>query len=193
MIRRLALLSAVLLPVTSVHAAGLDIRLADDAAQFEYLFDSDSQIGIGGADVGAAFFFNEADDVALSFGALVTGASLGSNRAVQLGAGARLYGARLDWDVEQDTIGAVAVGGKISFIFPSRTPMALTGELFYAPEITSFGDNEDLMDLQLRFELEVAPATRFYVGYRILETELEDTDFEYELDDSGHVGVRFSF
>lgn len=199
MIRLLIVSGAALLASSPVFAAGFDIRLGDDAAQFEYLFDSDSQIGIGGADIGAAFFYNENDDVALSLGALVTGSSAGRNRALQFGAGARAYGAELDCSDspqpcgQRDSVSAVAVGGRLSYIFPSQTPMALTGELFLAPGITSFGDSDGMSDVQLRFEVEVAPATRFYLGYRVFEFELENTNIDYELDDSGHAGVRFSF
>lgn len=208
MIRRIIFLSVLGFMSFSVSAAGLDIRLGGDAAQLEYLRDSDSQIGIGGADIGAAVFFNDADDIMLTLGALITGSSAGRNRALQLGAGARLYAASLDLDVaedpnnqalsilnarDQDEVGAAAIGGKISYIFPASMPMAVTGEIFYAPDIVSFGDNEDLLDIQIRFELELAPTTRFYVGYRNLEVEMEDSGVDYELDDSAHAGVRFSF
>ena len=208
MIRQLALLTILFWVGLNAQAAGLDIRLGGEAAQVEYLHDSDSQIGIGGADIGLAVFFNEADDVMATFGALITGSSAGNNRALQFGAGARLYFASLDLDINaepndqdlllldqlgDDSIGAVAIGGKVSYIFPSSIPMAVTGELFYGPDIVAFGDNEDLVDLQLRFEVELAPTTKFYVGYRSLEVEMEDSAVEYELDDSAHAGVKFNF
>lgn len=196
MIRKLVLIS--ILPVMSTalgaaHAAGLDISLGDETAQFVYMFDSDSQIGIGGADLGAGFFFNEQDDYLLNFSMLVMGHSAGRNRSLQLGAGAKAYAGELDDFPAQEDVAAVAVGGKISYIFPASMPMALSAELFYAPDITSFGDNESLTDLLIRLEIEVAPTTRFYIGYRNLETEFENSNVDYELDDNGHVGVRFSF
>jgi hypothetical protein len=206
MVRRLALAGLLFLFSAGSYATGIDIRMGSEAAQFEYLFDSDSQIGIGGADVGAALFFNENDDVAATLGVMITGSSAGKNRALQFGAGAKLYAAQLDRspgdvidgyvvlpDDNDETIAGLAIGGKVSYIFPSRTPMAISTELFYAPSITSFGDNDNVLDAQVRFELEVAPSTRLYVGYRILEAELEYSGSDYELDDSAHAGVRFSF
>lgn len=195
MVRKLILIG--IMPIISAtlnaaHAAGLDISLGNETAQFVYMFDSDSQIGIGGADLGAGVFFNEQDDYLFNFSVLVMGHSAGRNRALQFGAGAKAYAGELDIPV-QDSVGAVAVGGKISYIFPASMPMALSAELFYAPDITSFGDNESLTEFLLRLEVEVAPTTRFYVGYRSLETEFENTNIEYELDDNGHVGIRFSF
>lgn len=195
MVRQLILIGIMLITSTSFNlaqAAGLDLSLGNKTAEFVYLFDSGSQIGIGGADLGAGIFFNEQDDYLLNFSALVMGHAAGRNRALQLGAGAKVYAGELDVPV-QDSVGAVGVGGKISYIFPASMPMALSAEMFYAPDITSFGDNERLTEFLIRLELEVAPTTRFYVGYRSLETEFENTDIEYELDDHAHVGVRFSF
>ncbi len=206
MIRRLLLLTLLVSVNTHVKAAGIDIRLGDEVAHFEYLFDDDSQIGIGGATVGAALLFNENDDIAFSIGALITGSSAGRNRALQFGAGARLYVAQLDREPgmvidgvvvaandNDETIASLAIGGSASYIFPSRTPMAISIELFYAPNITSFADNEDVVDAQIRFELEVAPSTRIYLGYRDLEAKMESSGLDYVLDDSAHFGVRFSY
>jgi hypothetical protein len=194
MLRRLVLVSSLIFMSSWGYAGSFDVRLGDEAAQFEYLFDNDAQIGIGGTDVSAALFFNENDDIALTVGAIVTGNSTGKNRALQFGAGVSAYGAELDTAVGADeTIASLAIGGRASYIFPSSTPMAVSLEVFYAPDITSFGDNEDLLDAQIRFELEVAPSTRIYVGYRKLEAELETSGVEYQLDDSGHLGLRFSF
>lgn len=189
---RVGIIPVACTTLNAAHAAGLDISLGDETAQFVYMFDSDSQIGIGGADVGAGVFFNEQDDYLLNFSVLVMGHSAGRNRALQLGAGAKAYVGELDIPVQED-VGAVGVGGKISYIFPASMPMALSAELFYAPDITSFGDNESLTELLIRLEIEVAPTTRFYFGYRNLETEFENSGIDYELDDNGHVGVRFSF
>lgn len=206
MIRCLFLLCLLVFANTQVQSAGVDIRLGEEVAQFEYLFDNDSQIRIGGANVGAALLFNENDDVALMLGALITGSSAGQNRALQFGAGARLFAAQLDRSPgkivngevvpagdNDEIIAGLAVGGSASYIFPSRTPMAISAEIFYAPNITSFGDNEDIIDAHIRFELEVAPSTRIYIGYRNLEAKLETGGLDHVLDDSAHFGVRFSY
>lgn len=198
MVRKLVLIG--IMPVISTafnaaQAAGLDLSLGNKTAQFVYMFDSNSQIGIGGADLGAGIFFNEQDDYLLNFSALVMGHAAGRNRALQLGAGAKVYAGQLDNPPipNRDSVASVAVGGKISYIFPASMPMALSAELFYAPNITSFGDNERLTEFLVRLELEVAPTTRFYVGYRDLEARFENTNIDYKLDDHAHVGVRFSF
>lgn len=198
MVRQVALTSLLYLASFAAYGSGnaIDIRLGDEAAQLEYFFESDSQIGIGGSDVSASFFFNENDDMGVTLGALVTGSSAGKNRSLQFGAGARLYYFDLDPSPPrpEDSVGGVAIGGKVSYIFPSRTPIALSAQIFYAPDIISFGDNDSITDWLYTFEVEIAPATRFYVGYRDFEVELDDAaSTDYPIDESGHVGIRFSF
>lgn len=196
MIRKLILMGSLLIPVSVAQAAGLDFNLGKDSAEIRYLFSSDAQIGVGGTDAGIGLFFNENDDYVFSGALLVVGNSTGRNRALQLGAGVKAYAGSLDRRGE-DTIASIGVGGRVAYIFPSMTPMAISTELYYAPNITSFADNDRFYEALVRFEIEVAPSTRFYVGYRKMEARLElENDMgklDYELDDRAHLGVRFSF
>lgn len=183
----------------TAQAVGLDVRLGNETAELDYLFVDDARIGTGGLDVHAGLFINEDDDVAALGGFMVTGNALGRSRSLQLGAGVRAYAAALDCEDnpqpcgEQDRVSALAVGGRLSWVLPAYTPMALIGELFYAPQITSFSDNRNLLDFALRFELELAPGARLYLGYRLIEAELDPTGLDYELEDGAHLGLRFSF
>jgi hypothetical protein len=192
MIRKLILMGSLSIFGSIVHAAGLDFNLGGDSAEIRYLFSSDAQIGVGGTDIGAGLYFNENDDYVFTGSLLVVGNSTGRNRALQLGAGVKAYAGTLERSGE-DTVGAIGVGGRVAYIFPSMTPMAVTTELYYAPNITSFGDNDRFYEVLVRFEIEVAPTTRFYVGYRQMEARLELENVDYELDASAHLGVRFSF
>ena len=58
--------------------------------------------------------------------------------------------------------------------------------------MTSFSDFDGLVEYRGALELEVTPSARAYIGYRVIEVEL-DTGFDYELDDNAHIGVRFAF
>lgn len=179
--------------INTANARGLDISIGNEAAQITYLYESYGQIGIGGTDLGVGFFFNENDDVVLNGGVLVTGNSLGEHRAFQAGVGVKGFAGVLDVETDEDTVSAVGIGGKMAYILPSRTPLSISLEAYIAPEVTAFGDNERLAEAVFRFEIEVAPTTRFFFGYRALEVEFENISEEYEIDDTGHVGIRFSF
>jgi hypothetical protein len=182
-----------LVAVTAAQARGLDIGLGNETAQVSYLFESSGQIGIGGTDLGVGLLFNENEDVVFNGGILVTGSSLGQSRAFQAGVGVKGFAGSLDVEGDNDTVSAIGIGGKLAYIFPSRTPLSVSLEAYLAPEVTSFSDNERLVEALFRFEVEIAPTTRFYVGYRSLEVEFENNPQEYEIDDTGHLGIRFSF
>ena len=66
-------------------------------------------------------------------------------------------------------------------------------EGWIVPEITSLGDFEGVTEFRVGVELEVTPSARGYVGYRVLDVELENVGGEAELDDNFHVGVKFAF
>jgi hypothetical protein len=139
------------------------------------------------------FLFNENDDVVFNGGILVTGSSLGETRAFQAGVGVKGFAGSLDVAGDDDTVSAIGIGGKLAYIFPSRTPLSVSIEAYLAPEVTSFSNNESLVEGLFRFEVEIAPTTRFYLGYRLLEVEFENNPEEYKIDDTGHLGIRFSF
>ena len=175
--------------VSTAQAAGLDIALGPDTAQINYYFGSDA-VGYGGADFSVGAFFNDADDFMGSFGMKVTGSPAGA-RPFSFGVGAKGYAASLD--VPDRDVQAVGIGGEIKFHIPANIPMAFVLEGYYAPSITTFGDGESFSDLNFNFELEITPGTAAFVGYRSLETELENSNRDYELDDEGHVGIRIMF
>jgi hypothetical protein len=68
----------------------------------------------------------------------------------------------------------------------------VTGHLFYAPKITSFGDADDVLDYIIRVEMEFVPQVMGFLGYRLLEADL-DGGGERELDDNFHIGVSLIF
>lgn len=174
------------------HAAGLDISLSDDTANFVWLTDAGS-LGYGGADVGFGLFFSENDtddhDFVGTVNLLVTNNPASGNN-FQLGVGAKAYAGQVD-EPEED-VAAIAIGGLVRYIIPSETPMGIALEGYAAPSVTSFGDTERMREIMARFELEVMPSTRGYIGYRFLEPELDEAG-DVELDDQLHVGVRVVF
>jgi len=185
-----ALAVATLLAVASVpaYAGGLDISLSDKTANIMYLTDSGS-LGYGGADVGFGGFFNENDDV-LGMANLLVTSNPGSGNNIQFGIGAKGYAGNLhDTD---DNVGALGIGGLVRYVIPSRTPMGIALEGYVAPRITSFAETKHLYEGMIRFELEVMPSTRGYIGYRTLKPDMENAG-KVQLDDEIHVGIRITF
>lgn len=188
--RRHLVLGALLLGASgAANAAGLDFALGSETAQANYYFGSDA-IGYGGADFSIGAFFNDDDDIMGSFGVKATGSPAGA-RPFSFGVGVKAYAASLDRpDLDVQALG---IGGEVKYHIPANMPMALVAELYYAPSITTGGDGENFTDFNLNFEVEITPGTAAFIGYRQLETEIENSGRDYELDDSGHIGIRLMF
>jgi len=183
----------LVLPVSNVIAAGVDLRLGSKTAEFMFLSES-ATFGYGGADMGFGLFLNENDDVFVTGSILVSGSGDGDVRGLHFGVGGKVYAGILEFPspVENQNGGAIAIGGQIRYVSPGRTPLAFVVEVFGAPAVTSASDFEGLVEVRVALELEVTPSARAYIGWRSLEVELNNTS-EIEVDDKGHVGVRFSF
>jgi len=185
--RRTCLLVATLLLGGQAQAAGLDVSLSDESANFEFLFDS-SSLGYGGADLGVGLFFNEDDDQLLHGNVLIT-SNPGSNNPWQFGVGGKAYYADLDGG---DSGAAIGIGGLVRYVIPAELPMGVVVEGYHSPKITSFDDLDRFNEASARFEVEIMPSTRGYVGFRFLDAEL-DNGGDTTLDEEFHLGIRVFF
>ena len=197
MLRKALIITTLLVPFNSVSAGAIDFRIGKDMAELTF-FTQNSSFGYGGADIGFGVLFNQYNDVIANGSILVSGSSAGDVKALHFGVGAKLYGGDINgpgntsFDIQG---GAVAIGGQIRYVFPGSAPLAVLGEIFYAPEVTSISEWDRLLEYRLALELEVTPSARAYVGYRMMEVRFNTagSNVDYEVDDSANVGVRFEF
>lgn len=198
MLRKTIITILAILPVSNGFALGVDLRLGTDAAEFVYLTES-ATFGYGGADMGFGAFINEDDSFVGSASLLVSGSGDGDVRGLHFGVGAKIYAGivELPSPIDNQSGGAIAIGGQIRYVFPGSTPLAILVEGFAAPDVTSISDFKGLTEIRIALEMEITPSARAYIGYRSLEVELDNglgiKDNEVDLDDKGHIGVRFSF
>ena len=62
-----------------------------------------------------------------------------------------------------------------------------------APEITSFGDTDGIVEYELGFQVELLPQTTAFVAVRNIEIET-DNNIDYKLlDGDVRIGVRLTF
>ena len=173
-----------------LHADEAEVYLSDQSLQGRYATGADL-IGLPAAGLAVEAFINEEDDllgaVELEFAGRPAGTSPWT-----FSAGPKLYAANFDAIDFDDGFVAAAVGGTASYALPIQIPAQLTGQLFYAPKITSFGDADDVLDYIIRVEMEFLPQVMGFLGYRLLEADLDDGG-ERELDDNFHIGVSLIF
>jgi len=196
MLRQVLLTTILLIPFNTVFAGAIDFRVGSDVAEMTFLTQV-SSFGYGGADIGFGALINEHDDVVANASILVSGSNAGDVRALHFGVGAKAYIGALDGpkgNVDANG-GAIAIGAHIRYVFSSSMPIAVLGEAYFAPEVTSISDFDGLLEYRIAFELEVTPSARAYIGYRKLEVEFDSSgrNVDYDVDDSAHVGVRFEF
>jgi hypothetical protein len=193
MLRKALIITAVLTPFQNGFAGAIDFRVARDMAELTYLTQT-SSFGYGGADIGFGALINQYNDVVANGSIIVSGSSTGDVKGLHFGVGAKAYAGTLNGESDNVNIdgGAVAIGGHLRYVFPSSTPVAILGEVFYAPEVTSISEFDGLREYRVDLELEVTPSARAYVGYRKLEVTY-NSSIDYDVDDEAHIGVRFEF
>ena len=174
-------------PLEYANANDFEAALSSETAQFTFRSDS-SLIGWGGSDLALGVFYNEADDILLQ-ASLLQMRQASAENPLTFGVGVKTYLGSLD---NGDDILALAIGGQIRYTVPGTMPMAVYLSAYYAPEITSFSDSEEVVDYQFGFQIEALPQTIAFVGIRHLE--VSDGNSDYELDDDHiHFGIRLTF
>ncbi|MDH5613279.1 MAG: YfaZ family protein [Gammaproteobacteria bacterium] len=197
MLRKALIFILAIAPLSTASAAAIDFRLGGKMAEVMYKT-QDASFGYGGADMGLGLFINENDDLLVSGSILVSGSSQGDVRGLHFGVGAKIYAGILDFPspVDNQNGGALAIGAQVRYVFPGKMPIAILLEGFGAPNVTSVSDFKGIKEIRLALEIEITPSARAYIGYRSLEVDLSNglvKDNTIELDDRGHVGVRFAF
>lgn len=193
MLRNALIITTLLIPFNNVSAGAIDFRVSSDMAEIAYLTQA-SSFGYGGADIGFGGLFNDDDDFVANASILVSGSGAGDVQGLHFGVGAKAYFGMLDGpnsSLDADG-GALAIGAHSRYVFSGAMPVAILGEVFYAPEVTTVSDFDGLLEYRLALELEVTPSARAYIGYRKLEVDVFD-NHEYDIDDDAHIGVRFEF
>jgi hypothetical protein len=167
---------------------GIEAYIATDAMQVMYTRNMDFG-EIGRNDLRAGVLFNEDRDLVLIGDMLVDVGRPERRPKWALNVGPRVYGAQLN--IENQDVFAVALGGELSYFLGRNRVTAVSLSAFYAPDIITFGNADEVTDIAIRFETNLTASTRIFVGYRSLEFNLPN--LVREVDDGAHVGVRYRF
>lgn len=173
-------------PTTRGHE--IEFYLAGEALQAMYTTELDiGELGMNG--VRAGFLFSEARDLVLVGDMLVDVDQRPERPRWSLDVGPRVYGALLS--VENQDVFSIAIGGRLSYLFRQNGATTMSVSAFYGPDIITFGNADNVVDVTIRFETQLTPETRVFLGYRSLEFELLDA--ERKIDDDVHIGFRRRF
>ncbi len=189
MFKRYALfLGLVLMTTSAVKADTLDLNLNNDSVQLLYISPFTSDEGLGGASLEVGMVYTEADDYLGIIGLDIKGEAGSGSPGLIAGVGVRGYGV----GTNRADIGALAIGGLLQYSPPSLSRLGIVGQIYYSPEILTFMDGEHLQSAEFRVEYKVLTQAVVYLGYRNIDADL-DNGGSIDIDDGGHLGLRFMF
>ncbi len=190
MFKRYTLLvaSAMLMLAPAVKADTLDLNLNNDSVQFLYITPFTSDQGIGGASLEMGMIYTEDNDYLGIIGLDIKGEAGSGSPGLVAGVGVRGYGV----NTSRADIGALAIGGLLQYSPPALSRLGIVGQIYYSPEILTFMDGRNLLSVEFRVEYKVLTQAIVYLGYRDVSADL-DGGGSVDVDDGGHIGLRFMF
>ncbi len=164
----------------------LDINLNSDSvrAGFTWRLGDPNYL----ANLGWLYNQDKGDVVHASFH-LVDAAS-GTGTALQAGLGVRLVHTRTDPSTFSGT--ALALGGFARYTLPNADRFNVGGYGYYAPDVSSFGDQSEYYEIGARAGYSVIRDGDVYLGVRRIQAKYKSIG-GFKLDSGLHVGFEFRF
>ena len=167
---------------------GIEVYISQDALQA--LYTRRMNIGeLGMVDIHAGAFFNEDRDLVGIADALTDVADTGRFPRWSFQVGPRTYAIMLS-NENQDIFG-IGLGGRASYTLGKKQSLSIQLAGFYAPDILTFGEANNVSELSSRIELAFNPNLSGFVGYRIFNVGLLGED--KRVDDGIQIGFRRNF
>lgn len=168
----------------------IEVALTDEVLEGKYIRDADL-IGLSGNTLAFGILFSDDRDIVGSSELLAPGLiDQWLPPFVSLSLGGKVYLGLLN--DPSDDIFAVAPGAELRVDLPLDIPVAAVGRLFYAPDIATFGDSDEVIEFDVRAEMRFLPQTTGFIGYRVLNFEREEGG-EDKIVNGIHAGLRFAF
>jgi hypothetical protein len=188
MLRKIFAIS--LMSVSSVAMADtLDIGLSNNTAQFKYGVAS----GLAGkSEVYAELMYNDKNSVLGGVGLLVANDEM-KVPGLTIGIGAKAVAATIKADPSRKNSSAVALGAQVRYELPAERRVAFAGDIYFAPEIITFGDAKRYQQYGARAEFSISPQLQVYAGYRKTWFTAKNTGTDAVMINGPHLGVQMSF
>jgi len=117
-------------------------------------------------------------------------AASGSGTALQAGLGVRVLHTRTDPSANNGT--ALALGGFARYTLPNADRYNIGGYGYYAPDVTSFGDQTEYYELGVRVGFSVVREGDVYLGLRRIQADYKGSG-KFTYDSGLHVGFELRF
>lgn len=185
-ITSLIILLAALVIASPVRAGELDLSLNDDAVRLAYAWPARGDK----LQLDAGLLHQQDLGEVVHFGLhLVDFASDGPN-PLRAGLGGRLYYTNSDTAFDDEL--TLALGGFVNYTLPDYNRFSIGARLYYAPEILTFGDSEEFIELDARISYNVLRDADVFLGARYIGIEFEGGG-KLRLDTGLHAGIQLRF
>lgn len=174
---------------TCAAAQSLDVSLNDNSALFDYTASAASRGGFGNTAADLGIYFTNTDDIMVMLGLQVVDGTGTGSPGLEAGVGAKLFALRAD--AKQD-IFALTLGGELHYTPASLSRVAVLAQLFYAPDIVTFGDGRQFIYATARVGYLVMQRAEIYFGFRRVETELVSR-VNLGIESGPHIGLQVTF
>lgn len=169
------------------QGSGLDLNLSNNAIRAAF----DTEITLSGLDFSVEGLHNTDGGTLAS-----AGLGLRANANPNSSPVTALIGVKALW-VDPNYSGvssgyALALGGGVDFTLPSYNRVMFGGYLYWAPNITSFGNAKRFLEEEARAGYRVLPNGTVYVGYRHVTATFTNTD-DLVIDNGFNIGFALRF
>jgi hypothetical protein len=179
------------LTLLTISAAAMadtvDVNLRDNSAQFQY-FASMGRDTLGKAEMHAGLLYVDKKNLLGDLGILVKDEVGKSAPGVSVGVGIKGLTAK----AKNNNAAALALGGVVRYSPRPDRRFGIIGQLYFSPNIVTFGDADRYVETGVRFEYEIIPQAAAYVGYRRVNFGLQANP-DVTLDEGAYLGVRIMF
>jgi hypothetical protein len=179
------LLVALSFTGTTAVAHEIDLSLNADALRLSYATAVGDGLRIDGGYLGDS---DEGDVVHAGF--QVVGDAAPGNQKLEAGIGGRL--AYLDGDGSKREGYALGLGGSVRWPVPRYNRFAVSGELYWAPDLLTGGDADEYVDGTVRVGYSVTRQADVYVGARYVSADYDNRP-SIKFDTGLHAGFNLRF
>lgn len=184
---RLVLPLALLLTSGGASATSLNFNLSGEAARLGVV----QPLQRNGLQVGASWLHHEDDGDILAAGLHLMDDAQPGRGSLDIGVGAKIF--LISEDSRDADGGALGIGGKFRWTWPTFNRFGIGGHAYYAPDVTSAGDIEEYMEAALRAEYLILRNANAYVGVRAIRIGDEHTGDTETFESGLHAGIRIEF
>lgn len=176
---------------TTAMADAIDITLRDSSAQFQYK-SSMGRDALGKAEFHGGVLYVNKHNMMGDFGLMVKDELGGNAPGFSVGVGLKGLVVQVSKNNTDYNVSAMALGGMVRYSPPDAHRLGIVGEVYFSPNILTFGAADRYLESGVRAEFEIIPQAVVYLGYRRIGFDIKGQPYAI-LDEGANVGVRISF